>query len=170
MTNPLFIVLVGLPGSGKSTYVKLFTENDPTTVVVSTDGIIENFAAHHGKTYDDVFEEAIKPATKLAQSKMDLGFKARSTIIVDQTNLGMKKRKKLLSQVPEGYTKVARYFEIDEGLRQQRLLGRPGKTIPAHIDANMRESYVRPAAHEGFDDVAYGEWWDISKMYMGAAA
>lgn len=169
MTNPLFIVLVGLPGSGKSTYTKIAIENDPTTVVVSTDGIIENFAAHHGKTYDEVWEEAIKPATKLAQSKMDLGFKAWSTVIVDQTNLGMKKRKKLLSQVPEGYTKIACYFEIDEELRQQRLQGRPGKTIPAHIDAQMRASYVRPELHEGFVAVYYGEWWDLSKA-TGAAA
>lgn len=169
MTNPLFIVLVGLPGSGKSTYTKIAVECDPTTVIVSTDGIIENFAAHHGKTYDEVWEEAIKPATKLAQSKMELGFKARSTVIIDQTNLGMKKRKKLLSQVPEGYTKIACYFEIDEELRQQRLKARPGKTIPAHIDAQMAASYLRPETHEGFDAVYYGEWWDLSKA-MGAAA
>ena len=169
MTNPLFIVLVGLPGSGKSTYTKTTFVGRADVAVISTDGIIENFAEHHGKTYDEVFAEAIKPATKLAQSKMDLALKSRMTVIVDQTNLGLNKRRKLLSQVPEGYTKIACYFEVAEELRQQRLKGRPGKTIPAHIDAQMLASYVRPETHEGFDGVYYGEWWDLSKA-MGAAA
>lgn len=150
---PTFIMLVGLPGSGKSTYAHWVLENPEITdtfAVISTDAIIEQFALQFRKTYDEVWVGSIKQATALANERFRAAVNARVSIIWDQTNLGLKKRHGVLSQVPSCYEKVAVYFEADEGLRQQRLAARVGKTVPDHIDQSMRESYVRPTVEEGF--------------------
>lgn len=146
-----FVLMVGLPGSGKSTYAMTVLEQNPETVYISTDALVQKRADALGLTYDDVWPDYIAEATKLSHEAFAAARKAGLPILWDQTNLGAKKRRGLLSQVPKHYTTVALYFEVDEELRQQRIANRPGKTIPAHIDKSMVASYVRPSHEEGFD-------------------
>ena len=160
MNDPVIYVLVGLPGSGKSTFVEKFASaEEGHYTILSTDNYIEARAAEEGKTYNDVFQAYIKSASADMAEHRKQAISARRSIIHDQTNLGLKKRRGILAQLPEGYHKVAVYFEIDEGLRQQRLTQRPGKVIPAHIDQGMRDAYVRPTVEEGFDEVVNGTFF-----------
>lgn len=53
-------ILVGIPASGKSTWVKSFKG---TAIILSTDNYIEAFAQVQGKTYSEVFDSTIKEAT-----------------------------------------------------------------------------------------------------------
>ncbi|AMO44164.1 hypothetical protein vBRpoSV10_107 [Ruegeria phage vB_RpoS-V10] len=146
-----FAMMVGLPGSGKSTYAMAVLEQNPEMVYISTDALVQERADALGLTYDDVWPDYIAEATKLCNEAFAAARKAGAPILWDQTNLGVKKRRGLLSQVPKSYTTVALYFEVDEELRQQRIANRPGKTIPEHIDRSMVASYVRPSHEEGFD-------------------
>jgi predicted kinase len=153
MTKPVFVLLSGLPGSGKSTFRALPVFDD--YVHLSTDDIVEAFALQVDKTYDDVWSVVAPTAAAAINSAFEGAIKARKSIIWDQTNLAAKKRKALLSRLPKGYFSVAVCFQIDEGLRQERLRDRPGKTIPAHVDRQMQAVFVPPDTSEGFNLVTH---------------
>lgn len=57
-------VLVGLPGSGKSTFVRNVFGDDPSGVFIySTDDYIEEYAANRSMTYNEAFKDTINYAT-----------------------------------------------------------------------------------------------------------
>jgi predicted kinase len=153
MTRPTIVILVGLPGSGKTTLRADEFFNDYT--VISSDDIVEQIASEQGTTYDAVWADASKVAADRIQQIAKECLQQGRNILWDQTNLSVKARRRILSQVPKAYMKIAIYFEIDEDLRQRRTSARVGKTIPAHVDAAMRASYVRPTVDEGFDYVLH---------------
>lgn len=155
MSHPTFTMLVGLPGSGKSTYAAGLTGD---FTYLSTDALVEARAAELGLTYNDVWPDYIGEASRIIDEDFRAAVKARRSIVWDQTNLSPKKRRRVLSQLPKEYHKVCRVITVNEDLRQERLLRRPGKTIPAHVDKSMRESFVYPDKAEGFDlIVVHGE-------------
>jgi predicted kinase len=154
MAKPIFIMLVGLPGSGKSTYRSDYDFG--TFVHISTDDLTEVRAKELRATYDEVWSDYIAQASVEAQQSFQDAVKLRKDIVWDQTNLSPKKRRGAMSQLPKHYLKIAVYFEIDEELRQHRTAGRVGKTVPDSIIDSMRQSYVRPSVEEGFDFVLDG--------------
>lgn len=148
--GPFIVVLAGLPGSGKSTFRSQF-KNDG--VHLSTDDLVEDVAKWEGTTYDQVWEREIKQATSAVQAAFKAALKEGASIVWDQTNLTAKKRKGILSQVPKNYYKVCIFIQCHEDLRQKRLLSRPGKVIPKHIDDSMLANVQVPTKEEGFDEV-----------------
>lgn len=148
--GPYIVVLCGLPGSGKSTFRGMLK---PQAVELSTDDYVEEIAQFRGKNYDDIWSDEIGNATAHVNDQFRAALKAGQSIVWDQTNLTVKKRRKILSQVPKSYYKAAIFVQVHEDLRQKRLLGRPGKVIPAHVDKSMLDSLVIPTEDEGFDEV-----------------
>lgn len=156
--QPEIIVLVGLPGSGKSTWIKnTLAKSDLDYVVVSSDDEIERMAAADGKTYDDVFQKYIGRATGMMKQNFKDAVNNGRSIIWDQTNMSPKKRRGILQQVPSNYRKIAVAFEVDDEELNRRLTKRAetGKTIPPHVIKSMAKSYVPPSKAEGFDEVYF---------------
>lgn len=155
---PNLEVLVGLPGSGKSTRLKFVDDPEfgDTVFVYSTDAYIEREARAVGKTYNEAFRDLIDPATKRQNELLDHALNIGVDVYWDQTNMSSKKRKGILSKFPKSYRKVCwcvapprtaeEWTELD-----RRLASRPGKTIPHHIIEAMADSYVEPELDEGFD-------------------
>lgn len=151
----IFIMAVGLPGSGKSTAINKLKAFHQDIVVLSTDNYIQAIADSTGKTYDEVFIDRIKVAEKDLQATLNSCLDAGHPFIVwDQTNISDKTRKAKLQKIPNDYIKIAWYFDKpnDEEWKR-RLANRPGKTIPFHILSSMAESITRPSHVEGFDYV-----------------
>lgn len=147
MTSPTLIVLIGLPGTGKSTYRNTLTQVD--LIHISSDDYIESYAKMCNSTYDKVFEEVVKHTGKYIDDLSRHALQSKLNVVWDQTNLTVKKRKQILDKFKK-YVKVAIYFEIPDDWKS-RLSSREGKTIPAHILKNMSESYQEPSLEEGFD-------------------
>jgi len=156
--KPKFYMLIGVPASGKSTWVNQsigsIVCND--TFVYSTDAYIEKIAENLGMTYDDVFKDGVsyKKAEHYNNSGLIAAIDRRADIIWDQTNITMKSRKFKLAKIPNVYHKTAVNFitpEIEEWKR--RLSNRPGKTIPSDILINMNQNMQLATIHEGFDEV-----------------
>ena len=154
---PTIYMLIGVPASGKSTWVE---QNKGNALVISTDNLIEAYAANLGKTYNEVFKEQIKIATKIALEHAEAAFAADQDVIWDQTNITKKSRASKLAMVPEHYRKIAVFFATPlEEEWQRRLNSRQGKSIPAHILDSMVEMLEMPELDEG---------WHIIEYYMNA--
>ena len=148
---PDFIMMVGVPGSGKSTWLR---ENFPhPAVYCSTDALIDLHALKEGKTYNEVFRDYIETATDKMQETMDWAFERGMDVVLDQTNLTRKSRARKLALVPKGYRKVAVVVPTPEREEWLRRLDRPGKTIPRHVLEAMLASYQEPSLDEGFDEI-----------------
>ncbi|PHS22239.1 MAG: hypothetical protein COA84_13860 [Robiginitomaculum sp.] len=155
----IMTILVGLPGTGKSTFIEK-NVNCQDAFVYSTDRYITDIADSRGLTYDDVFSDTIGDATVHMNSNAYMAFRDGKSIIWDQTNLGVKKRAKIIKRAKQaGYTTLCYYAPAPKSLKDvflwiDRLANRPNKTIPKHIMQSMIEQYVEPTNDEGFDCVS----------------
>lgn len=148
-----FYVLVGVPGSGKTTWVNQQSFNSDHTVYVSTDMFVERYAQQVGKTYTEVFAEYMPQAI---DKMMDLVFDAienRYDIVWDQTSTSVASRRKKLKYVPEVYEKIAVVFPTPDPATHAKWLTRPGKEIPDEIVQDMIARFEMPTLAEGFDKV-----------------
>lgn len=149
---PEFTILVGLPGSGKSTSIPDGFEG----FVYSTDRFIEDAAKHFDITYNQAFRDNIDAATKSMDVLLKEAIAKRIDVIWDQTNMSDKKRRLIMSKFPDGYVRKC-YCRVPPRNEQEwkdlheRLANRPGKTIPEHVIQSMATSFVMPDWHEGFD-------------------
>ena len=146
---PTFYMLIGVPGSGKSTW-RAKHKKDAT--VASSDDYIDTVAANTGKTYSEVFSAHVKDANRYALEAAKAGFARGDDVIWDQTNTSRKSRASKLAMVPKGYHKVAVFFPTPPDLKQ-RLANRPGKTIPEPIILSMINQLEPPSKEEGFDEI-----------------
>jgi tRNA uridine 5-carbamoylmethylation protein Kti12 len=151
------IVMIGAPGSGKTTFIKNNLLNSGKKyVIISTDDLIEAEADRIGKTYSEVWKTFFKRAEKQAGRTFKEAIKNGDDIIYDQTNWSSLKRKGLLQSVGKDYYKIAVYFTIPLDVLQDRVKKRgdaTGKKIPPNVVESMYNKLDEPHTEEGFDEI-----------------
>lgn len=149
---PKFYMMIGVPASGKSTWIK--HQNSKGHMVASSDDYIERQAEQQGKTYSEVFKSTIKAATQHAHNTAKKAFELNLDLIWDQTNINKKSRAAKLAMVPDHYEKIAVVFSTPSAQEHKnRLASRPGKSIPYNIIQGMIASFEPPDKDEGFDKI-----------------
>lgn len=129
---PELVLPIGIPGSGKSTWIKNFNANNKY-VVVSPDSIRRELT---GDVSDqsrnaDVFHMA-EVATKKA-------LEAGESVIYDATNVDTAQRRNLIQQMPKGIKLKAKIFEVDPEEAKRRIR----KDIESKTDrANVPDDIV----------------------------
>ena len=153
---PEAIFLVGIPCSGKSTYVNKLRDYEywKDAVVLSTDNYIEEQAKRLGMTYNEVFQDCIDEATRQLEMSFVRAKEEGKRIIWDQTNLSIKTRKKKLTKVPSIYKRTVVWFPVDLEEALKRNKTREGKFIPESILKRMYHQFEVPTLEEGFDFVS----------------
>ena len=146
--------LVGMPASGKSTWIKNQDWMLGLTIV-STDPFVEDYAREQGKTYSEVFAEYMPRAIDLMIEQVVFAREHGHTIIWDQTSTTVKSRIRKFRMLPD-YEHIAVVFRTpprDE--LDVRLSGRPGKHIPKNVVDNMIANWEEPTLEEGFNEIWY---------------
>ena len=149
---PVCYQLVGVPGVGKSTWVKTQTRLLGLTIV-STDYWVEQYAKNQDMTYSDVFEVAMPYAIEQMLEQVRLASKYNHSIVWDQTSTTIASRKKKFNMLPN-YEHIAVVFiapvrsELDV-----RLSGRPGKHVPKNVVDSMIAGFQMPTFEEGFKEI-----------------
>ena len=144
--------LIGVPGSGKSTWIKNQVQLLGLTIV-STDNFVEAYAAAQGKTYNEVFHEYMPEAVKLMTEQVQVARGAGHDIIWDQTSTTAASRRRKFRMLPkyEHFAVVFTTPEPDE--LDLRLMSRLGKSIPKHVMDRMIRDFEMPTLDEGFVDI-----------------
>jgi predicted kinase len=146
--------LIGVPGSGKSTWIK----NQDWALgltIVSTDAFVEDYARKEGKTYNEVFKDYMPEAVKLMAEQVVFARKHGHTILWDQTSTTIASRKKKFNMLP-GYEHIAVVFRTpNRDELDVRLSGRPGKHIPKEVVDSMIAGWEEPTLEEGFVEIWY---------------
>ena len=161
MYNSIFVMLVGLPGSGKSTYTKQFIENG--YVIHSSDAIREELTgdANNQDINSKVFETLHK------RVKQDL--RDGKKVIYDATNISWKRRKAFLQELNnikcwKVCNVIATPFEIC--IKQNDMRDRK---VPHEVIDRMYRNFDIPYYNEGWDRIniiytkdewktLYGSW------------
>jgi predicted kinase len=152
MNVPKCYQLIGVPASGKSTWVKS-QDWISDCVIVSTDNFVERHAAEVGKTYNEVFVDFMPTAVDLMCKEVIAARTAGLDVIWDQTSVNVKSRKKKFQMLPDYYhiAVVFRTPEHEELMR--RLHNRPGKNIPDYVVSSMIDHFEMPTEAEGFKEI-----------------
>ena len=149
--NTLY-VLVGVPGAGKSTWVKnqFWTKY---CAYVSSDYYVEKFAQKLNRTYSEVFEDVIPRAIRLMNRAVIRAKDSNQDIIWDQTSVTIKTRARKLRMLND-YRTIAVVFDTPplEEL-YYRLKLREGKHIPQRVIHQMLEHWQDPTLEEGFSEI-----------------
>ncbi len=152
MKMPKCYQLIGVPGSGKTTWVN----NQPWALgcaYVSTDKWVEIYAKEVGRTYSEVFTDFMPTAVDCMAKEVDLARSMNRDIIWDQTSTTAKSRLKKFNMLPN-YYHIAVVFPTPEHKElMRRLFSRPGKEIPEHVIASMIAGFEMPTEAEGFKEI-----------------
>ena len=144
--------LVGVPGSGKSTWIKNQTWMLGMPVVC-TDTFVEDYAKKQGKTYSEVFDEYMPIAVKLMANQAKICEANGLDLIWDQTSTTQSSRERKFNTLPR-YKHIAVVFATpDKKELERRLASRPGKEIPWAVVQGMIDNFVMPTEDEGFDEI-----------------
>ena len=93
MNKPTMWVLVGLSGSGKSTIATQVANENPSTVIVSSDAIREELTGN----YED--QEHNEEVFKIFHDRIRKNLENKMNVIADATNLTMKSRRAIMMKI-----------------------------------------------------------------------
>ena len=145
MNKPTLWVMVGLSGSGKSSVAKEIAENNPNTIIVSSDIIREELTGDYGNQGKN--EEVFKIFHKRIREALENNI----NVIADATNITMRSRRTIIENVKGIDCRKIAYLtpkpfdqcKIDNLNRQHPV---PGEVL----DKQIRKFQI-PFYEEGWD-------------------
>lgn len=144
--------LIGVPGSGKSTWV---ANQDwaKDCVYVSTDYYVEKFARRMGKTYSEVFDTVMERAVRLMMLRVRKAHENNKDVIWDQTSTTVVSRARKFRALFD-YEHIAVIFPTPD-LKEldRRLTSREGKIVPKTVVWDMIVNLELPTEEEGFKEI-----------------
>jgi predicted kinase len=148
--------MIGVPGSGKSTWINNQDWAD-NCVVVSTDYYIDKLARRKKLSYKQSFDIFMTNAVRLMTKKVIRARNEGKDIIWDQTSTTVASRRRKIKMLP-GYKIVAVVMKpLPKLALIERIQLREGKEIPISVVDDMIEFYEQPSKVEGIDEIWFAE-------------
>lgn len=152
MMKPILVVMVGISGSGKSTFsdglkTSLKLENGMETELVETDDIREKL------TGDSSDQTQNSKVFQIARFKVSGYLSQKKNVIIDATSLTVRDRKDWINIGKENNAEIRAYFvDTPVDVAKQRNASRKRKVPDEVIDRQASKLYP-PVKGEGFDVV-----------------
>lgn len=161
---PKFIMLVGLPASGKTTWAKEYSSKFHDLIHLESDAVREEMFGQDKDKYsrtktNKVFEEM--------KNRTLIFLKQGLSVIYDATNMSYKDRRSILNQIPKNIERVAVTFAVPASVCRARDDVRVNRVGSDVID-KMMERFEMPLLKEGFDscNIRYDEQSNESYEYI----
>lgn len=145
---PTVHVLIGLPGSGKTRWCRRFVAERGAVRAVARDDVLEEMAASNGLAYHEAWRAFSRPADKEFRRRLAEAVALGADLVVDNTNLTEKARRRILGRLPEGWERVGIVFDAPDEVLVRRLLARAEageKRVAPWLVARMRQDWAPPA-------------------------
>ena len=142
-----FIMCIGLPGWGKSTWC-MQQENLYGTVSISTDKIREELYGSESEQGDP------NKVFKIAKDRVVNSFEIFDTVILDATNIEKKHRMHFIKAIKQSVKDVvvrAVWFAIPVDVCKERNRQRD-RVVPEYVIDKMYKLFAPPGKEEGFDE------------------
>jgi len=152
MNTTTAILLIGAPGSGKSTWRNTWISNNPNWKYISTDELRAKLGT--GEEDQSVSKQAFEEARKL----LSLYLSQNINVVVDATNMHKKARKQFLDIAnSHNSLKKAVVFECSREVLLERNVARGnsgGRNVPAFVIDRMLDNYEIPTNLE-FNEIEF---------------
>lgn len=146
MNRPTLILLVGIPGSGKTTYAKKYIESNPDTVHLSSDKIRKELWGNEAIQGDN------SQVFSLMQSRAIEALNNGRSVIYDCTNITRKERACIIGICPK-FAKVETHIvwsSIETCIERDAARER---TVGKEVIDRMLKRFQAPYYDEGIDEI-----------------
>lgn len=140
-----FIMLIGLPASGKSSFCRAFEGNEGQEIISSDTIRGELFGSEEDQNHNGEVFEVMRKRTLAA-------LKAHKSVIYDATNLSAKRRTGFLKNLPNGVLKKAFVFVAPLEVLYARNAKRD-RHVPEDVIFNMMKRFEVPDVSEGWNEI-----------------
>jgi predicted kinase len=155
--SPLLIVMVGLPGSGKSFIAEQLAEVNDDIVIVSSDAIREEF---YGDANDQSHNDKV---FRIVNKRLKEGLIAEKKVILDATNISKKRRKALLRDLK--YPKSMAIVMADPEYICKKRDEERDRHVGPNVINKMIKNWCPPHYSEGFDFISIVYDYDNSANF-----
>ena len=158
----MLIVTVGLPGSGKTSWVKEFIEDnkDKTIDIISSDKIREEIFKDIGdQNHNNEVFDIMKRRTKESLSQGHV-------VVYEATNISSKRRRALLKELKRYYDKAICLFKYKNLLNCLVDNESRKKRVPSEVIKRMYRNFEIPHKNEGFDEIIV-DFDEKTNLYLG---